>query len=1057
MAPLRRLSVWQAYLAAGALLCALYAWVPPFAGSGPVMNVLGLSPVLAIVAGLRLHRPTSPGPWWLFAVGFGLFWLGDLYTYSYPRLFGAEVPFPSIGDGAYVLVYPALMAGLLVLVRRRNPERDRAGLIDSLIMTLGLALLSWVALIAPYLRDDSMDTVAKLVSVAYPLGDILLLAAAIRLAVDSGRRQPAFHLLAASIVALLATDFVSGVMTLNGTYDGQVVLDAGWISFYLLWGAAALHPSMSGLERPSRDRELKLTPFRLVLLTGASLIAPVVEAMQELGEGDVDLLVIIGASAVLFALVVARMAGLVRQQERSVARERAVGTAGAALVAAAGRDDIHQATLTGAASLIDPTAAALVCALDGDEATVVCSAGTAAPATRTWTLDPERAAALAAAADGRDAGIELDAGWRAELSLRPGHAHAFVLPLDLDGETRGLLVVAGMSAALRPVLGPLQALATQASLALESAALSEEVHRRTSEARFGSLVKHSSDLITVVDADGLVVYQSPSIERVLGYTPEEVTGTRFEWLLEGPENSRLLHLLADGPSSVGHGVEVLECSLRHSDGGARQFEIQHANLLHDEHVRGIVLNSRDVSERKAFEQQLQHQAFHDPVTGLANRALFGERVRHAVARTRREQNGLAVLFIDLDDFKTINDSLGHAAGDQVLLAVAKRLSDSIRASDTAARFGGDEFAVLLEGVESAQEAADTAERILEALALPMALDHKELVIRSSMGLSVVEGEAGGDADELIRNADAAMYIAKRDGKGGYRLFEPAMHEGVLARLELRADLQRAIASDQLELHYQPVVRLGDGRVSGVEALLRWRHPERGLVPPDQFIPFAEEMGLIVPIGRWVLREGCRQARELNDMLPGGPPLTMAVNLSVKQLQHSDIVGDVRDALERADLEPGCLTLEITETVMMTDTDLVVQRLKELKELGVRLAMDDFGTGYSSLSYLSKFPVDILKMDRSFLRADASPETAGLATAVVSLGETLNLEVVAEGIELPEQWSTLRDLGCDLGQGFYFARPMDADATLEFLRAQRETAGAGAGAETRSEPPRADGP
>jgi EAL domain-containing protein (putative c-di-GMP-specific phosphodiesterase class I) len=280
---------------------------------------------------------------------------------------------------------------------------------------------------------------------------------------------------------------------------------------------------------------------------------------------------------------------------------------------------------------------------------------------------------------------------------------------------------------------------------------------------------------------------------------------------------------------------------------------------------------------------------------------------------------------------------------------------------------------------------------------------------------------------------------------------------VLARLELRADLQRAIASDQLELHYQPVVRLGDGRVSGVEALLRWRHPERGLVPPDQFIPFAEEMGLIVPIGRWVLREGCRQARELNDMLPGGPPLTMAVNLSVKQLQHSDIIGDVRDALERADLEPGCLTLEITETVMMTDTDLVVQRLKELKELGVRLAMDDFGTGYSSLSYLSKFPVDILKMDRSFLRADASPETAGLATAVVSLGETLNLEVVAEGIELPEQWSTLRDLGCDLGQGFYFARPMDADTTLEFLRAQRETTGAGAGAETRSEPPRADGP
>jgi EAL domain-containing protein (putative c-di-GMP-specific phosphodiesterase class I) len=313
------------------------------------------------------------------------------------------------------------------------------------------------------------------------------------------------------------------------------------------------------------------------------------------------------------------------------------------------------------------------------------------------------------------------------------------------------------------------------------------------------------------------------------------------------------------------------------------------------------------------------------------------------------------------------------------------------------------------------------------------LDQKELVVRSSLGISVVEGDAAADADELIRNADAAMYIAKRDGKGGYRLFEPAMHEGVLARLELRADLQRAIATDQLELHYQPVVRLEDGEVSGVEALLRWRHPERGLVGPDDFVPLAEEMGLIVPIGRWVLREGCRQAKAIHELIPRSPALTMAVNLSVKQLQHSDIVADVRDALEQSGLPPENLTLEITETVMMTDTDLAVQRLQELRALGVRLAMDDFGTGYSSLSYLSRFPVDILKMDRSFLAAGASPEASGLATAVVALGQTLNLDVVAEGIEFPEQWTTLRDLGCGLGQGFYFARPMDAEATLEYLR------------------------
>jgi EAL domain-containing protein (putative c-di-GMP-specific phosphodiesterase class I) len=280
-----------------------------------------------------------------------------------------------------------------------------------------------------------------------------------------------------------------------------------------------------------------------------------------------------------------------------------------------------------------------------------------------------------------------------------------------------------------------------------------------------------------------------------------------------------------------------------------------------------------------------------------------------------------------------------------------------------------------------------------------------------------------------------MYIAKRDGKGGYRLFEPAMHEGVLARLELRADLQRAIATAQLELYYQPVVRLDDGGVSGVEALLRWRHPERGIVGPDDFVPLAEEMGLIVPIGRWVLREGCRQGKRIQEMLPSDPPLTMAINLSVKQLQHSDIVGDVREALEESGLPPESLTLEITETVMMTDTELAVQRLQELRKLGVRLAMDDFGTGYSSLSYLSRFPVDVLKMDRSFLTGGASPEASGLATAVVALGQTLDLEVVAEGIEFSEQWDTLRELGCGLGQGFLFAKPMQVEDAVEFLRSR----------------------
>lgn len=990
-----RTRAWQAYLGAGAVLAAVFAIGGPLKSNGILMNLLGLSPVLAILVGLKLHKPASRAPWLFFAAGLGLFWLGDLYTIGYPRLFDHEVPFPSVGDGAYVGVYPVLMAGLLLLVRRRNPERDRAGLIDSVIITLGLSLISWAVLIAPYLHDDSLDLLQKAVSIAYPTGDVLLLAAAVRLAVDAGRREPAFHLMVGSIVALLVTDFVYTLTLLHGTYDNQVWLDLGWISYYLLWGAAALHPSMARLEQPAGGAAPKLSPVRLALLTAASLVAPAVLFFRDGIRNDVDMLVVVLAAMALFCLVVTRMAGLVRQHERATRRERVLSTAGAELVAATSRAETYKALLRGARALAGDRAVALEVVEEGELVTV--AGNPHAPA-----------------------------------------AHHLELPLIVRDETLGELTVTSDRRVPAVVERALRALATQMSLALESAALTEEVAQRRGAARFRALVQHSSDLITVLDEGGTVVYQSPSISRVLGWEPDEVVGTRFDRLVHEAEGAgaRLVQLLADGSRYADGETEVLECALLHRDGTARQMEILHTNLLDDEHVHGIVLNARDVSERRAFEEQLAHQAFHDPVTGLANRALFAERVRHAVARNRRDHEGIAVIFLDLDDFKTINDSLGHAAGDRVLLEVAQRLAGSIRASDTAARFGGDEFAILLEGIRDAQEAADTADRILSALSVPLALAEKELALRGSLGIALVEAgseAAGADADELIRNADAAMYIAKRDGKGGYRLFEPEMHEGVLARLELRADLQRALTANELELHYQPLVRLDDGGLVGFEALLRWNHPVRGLVPPDEFVPFAEETGLIVPIGRWVLREGCRQAVDFNRQHSGPAPLKMSINLSVKQLQHSDVVADVRDALEEARLAPELLTLEITETVVMADTELAIKRLAELKDLGIGLAMDDFGTGYSSLSYLNRFPVDVLKMDRSFLSLDASTETSDLASAVVAIGQTLHLDVVAEGIEHAEQWTTLRELGCDLGQGFHFARPMNVDAALDFVR------------------------
>jgi diguanylate cyclase (GGDEF)-like protein/PAS domain S-box-containing protein len=1027
-----RVQLWQLYLSVGTMVCALYVFVPPLKGSGPVINLLGLSGVVAVVVGIRRNRPKAQAAWWCFAVGLLLFWAGDLYTYSYPKLFGADVPFPSFGDALYLGVYPVLMTGLMLIVRRRNRTSDRPGVIDSLIMTLGLALLSWIVLIAPYVHDQTLSLLPKLVSVGYPLGDIILLAAGVRLAIDAGKRQPAFYLLIASIMTLLVTDFAYGVVTLQNAYHHQLSLDVGWIFFYLLWGAAALHPSMRGLEHAAPNHQPRLTPFRLSLLTAASLIAPGIEITKELRRGDGDLVVIIGASVVLFGLVIARMAGLVRQRERSVARERTLTAAGAMLVAASSGREIAAAALQAAESLVDRPAEARLCRLEQDAVRVFGADGDAVDGVSEWVASTQALTTVIAATGGDSTVAHLSEAVREALRLRSDHDRAILLELPVQDGTAGLLLVANNAAAANTVQDGLRTLASQVSLALESAELTQEMHRRASEARFASLVQNSSDLITVLDADANVVYQSPSIQRVLGYEPDEVLGGPFEVLLHANEKGRLLRRLTNGALVPRTQPEVIECSLRHKDGSVRHFEILHTELHENGVVQEIVLNGRDVSERKAFEEQLAHQAFHDPVTHLANRALFNERVRHAVARARREQIGLAVIFLDLDDFKTVNDSLGHAAGDRVLLEVAQRLATGIRASDTAARFGGDEFAVLLEDVEGPQRAAETAERILEALARPLSLEHKDLTVRASLGISVVEAGTPTDAEELIRNADAAMYIAKGEGKGSYRVFEPAMHERVLDRLELRADLQRALGSDQFELYYQPVVRLEDGAVSGVEALLRWHHPERGLVPPDDFIPFAEETGLIIPLGRWVLREGCRQAKLIRQQVQSDRALSMSINLSVKQLLHSDIVADVREALAESGLEPSGLTLEITESVMMTDTELAVKRLGELKELGVRLAMDDFGTGYSSLSYLSRFPLDVLKMDRSLLGAGASPVTSGLATAVLGLGETFGVEVVAEGIELPDQWTTLRDLGCEFGQGFYFARPMERQGLLDYL-------------------------
>jgi len=1033
---------WWLYLLVGSAVLGVWEFVPG-AKIGPLFNAIALSSPIAIVIAVRLWKPPKRAPWYLFALGQTLFVAGDVITYNYERFFHAELPYPSIGDVAYLAVYPCLVLGVLMLVRRRSPGKDREGLIDSLIVAVGIGTISWVYLMGPTAADTSSTILQRLVGMAYPFMDLILITVVVRLAIGAGRRSRSFYLMAAAALALFLTDFVYSYISVQGiVYNQAGYLEAGWASFYLLWGAAALHPSMASMSERAPDTEIRLTRARLVLLGVASLIAQFVRIVQLVRGQQQDVWVITVATIALFVLVVIRMWGLVHKLELSFHREKALRTAGASLVTATNRAGIYAAAMEAVVTLVPDGTARLLARGDGEQENVfTVVAASDGPTSTGWAISLDDMAPMNRARLLQHEAFQLpvDESTIAQVAgLGETSTTVFLAPLFLKNELSAVLAVGGAKVLARSVTDSIVALSSQVALALDSAALTEDLVRRQSEARFGSLVQNSSDVVMVVDADSTVRYVSPAIERVLGYDPGAVEGTKLTGLIHPDERASLLQFIA-GATRDDDRPALAEFRMLHHDDFWLHVETLRTSLLHDENVRGIVLNTRDISERKAFEEQLQHQAFHDSITNLANRALFRDRVQHALERQARDAQPISVLFMDLDDFKTINDSLGHVAGDQLLREVGERLKTCLRTADTAARLGGDEFAVLLEDGGDGVEAADVAQRVLSALEGAFHLEHKDVFVRASIGIATARANAQDSpetAEDLLRNADVAMYMAKEAGKGRYQIFEPAMHDTALRRLELKADLQRAIDNNEFVLHYQPVIELKSGEVSGVEALLRWNHPDRGMVPPLEFIPLAEETGLIIPIGRWVLEEACRQAVDLQARFPMREPLHMAVNLSARQLNRPEIATEVGEILARTGLDASHLILEITESVMMADVSMSLDRLTELKELGVKLAVDDFGTGYSSLNYIQQFPVDILKVDKSFIDAfNSDMRKSALTATIIKLAEDLDLQPVAEGIERADQLEKLLDLRCDLGQGFYFAKPLPVEGIDELLAAR----------------------
>ena len=569
------------------------------------------------------------------------------------------------------------------------------------------------------------------------------------------------------------------------------------------------------------------------------------------------------------------------------------------------------------------------------------------------------------------------------------------------------------------------------------ASAQRQLAAKRSQARFQALTSNAAEIVAILDESGTVTYCSEAVHAVLGLSPHALVGSRL-WDRVHPDDvcaaERLVQHCVGEQASNQHG----EFRVQHRDGSWRHIEAICRDLRAEPEIRGLVLNARDVSERKVLEGELAHRAYHDALTELPNRDMLLDRLGHALARSARTGQRTAVLFVDLDTFKIINDTLGHQAGDDLLVSVAQRLRASVRAGDTAARMAADEFILLLEDLSDIDEARRVAERFQMQLRTPIELGDQSVVVSASIGIACSDGAEGVLADDLLRQAEVAVHAAKDHGKGQIAWFDGSMTRTSLDRLALEADLQRALENQEFRVWYQPIVDLPSGRLTGVEALVRWQHPTRGLVPPDKFIGAAEETGLIVPIGRWVLREACRQAKAWQSVWP----LVVSVNLSARQFQHPGLLEDVASALRDSGLAPDLLKLEVTESVAMDAGVGTIQTFQALRGLGARLAIDDFGTGYSSLAYLKRFPVDTLKIDRSFVNGVAEDEQdAAIVRSVVALARTLGMRVTAEGIETAEQLEALRGMACDDGQGYLFARPAASEAITSLLQAAATAANA----------------
>ena len=1009
------------------------AWAPPL-----VLDALGAAAVAAVFAGIRRNRPACAVAWRLLGAGTGLLVLGDLVWDLSGLRFGIPGPDNTTASVLYLAGYPFLVAAVLVLARARSSKRATHQITDALVIAATALVPCWQLWIGPTVHTLHGPLLDRAASVAYPLLDVALLGAVASVLCTARFRDTSLWLLLGGVGATLAADacYLSALRAGGGS--GTNWYDSLWTLGYVLVATAALHPSMADVASRHEVGASRFDRARVALIGSALFVAPVLAFVAWATGSSISPVVVAASMITVVAIVVWRLANLAGDADRAARALRESEQRFRSLVQHAA-DVIVVLDADGTVTYVSPAiedtlgipAEDLVGTDVGDvlHADDVASLGAVLHAAAT---QPGRAYLVSARAR------HANGSWRQFEGSMTGH----VDDVDVQGvvvNVRDVTERTQVDAMRHAETRVLEMMARGAPLDDTLQAIVAIVEPMLSDAVCSIRFVGPDGALGQVCAPNL---PAPYLDAVRGV---RVNVDAFRG--DGDGLFVTADLAGDGAWEDEHRRSALENGLRaywalpiRSSDGTRVlgvFSVYHrvphapaptelAVVGRATHLAAIAFDRADAADRLGF------LALHDPLTELPNRTLVVDRLTQLLLRLDRRSSTTAVLVLDLDRFTVINDSFGHDAGDELLVAVARRLADALRPGDTVGRLGGDEFVIVCEDAGDDEGAAVIAERLAQAVAQPVSIARGDVVVTASVGIAISRSPSDR-AEGLLRDADAALYRAKAKGGARHELFDEAMHTSAVVRLLTERALRRAIDHEELRVWFQPQIDIATRETVAVEALVRWQHPVRGIVGPNEFIDVAEETGLIVPIGAWVLDQACAQTAAWRGPTSAGRPRTVSVNLSARQLARPDLAQRIAATLRERGTDPETLCLEITESVLLDDLDATADAVRALKDLGLRLAIDDFGTGYSSLAYLKRFAFDELKIDRSFVDGVGEDETDdAIVAATIDLAHALGLVVAAEGIETETQFERLAELGCDLVQGYLFARPQPASALTGFV-------------------------